>query len=84
MTWLNDHKYENIISQCYSRLQTCHVVHLHYIYYIKHTYIYSVFCENYDTFYLSGFFDEQKVKKHLFEIEILCNKINVFTDTFDF
>ncbi len=77
-------KYENIISQGYFRLQKCHVVHLHYIYYIKCTYIYSVFCGNYDTFYFSGFFEEQKVKKHLFEIEILCNIINVFTVTFDF
>ncbi len=39
-------------------------------------------------FNYSGFFDEQKVKKYiflknLFEIEIFCNIINIFTDTFD-
>ncbi len=37
---------------------------------------------NYDTFYFSGLTDEQKAH-NLFEIEIFCNIINVFTDTFD-
>ncbi len=34
--------------------------------------------------FLSGFFDEQKVKNNsLFEMENFCNIINIFTDTFD-
>ncbi len=38
-----------------------------------------------DTFYFSGFTDEQKSLKeqHLFEIEIICDIINDFTVTFD-
>ncbi len=45
----------------------------------------SYFCGNRDTFDFSGFFDELKVQKNsiYFEIEIICNIINLFTVTFD-
>ncbi len=34
----------------------------------------SYFCVNWDTFYFSGYFDEQKLKRTaLFEIQIFCN-----------
>ncbi len=38
------------------------------------------FCGNCDIFNFSGFTDEQTVQR-LFEIEIFCNIINVFTNT---
>ncbi len=42
------------------------------------------FCRDCDTFYFSGFFNEQSSKElNLFETEIFCNIINGFTVTFD-